>query len=447
VTDMFDRIVIQPLGRKRRDYLYDGNVQVIFDGMTPKTDGVSAIIEVRWVGSAPPPQLLTNQRGDVLSSRTVPALVRAVEGTKAKLPPVPWHDLLTACCYDVYREFREGSPPVNPFDETRAPADEAPRQRWLIRGLVGASRATSLVGPGKSLKSYVANAAGLTVVTGTTRILGLKALHTGPVFYIDYEDDEPEFRERGQAICTGVDIPVPRSGVFWHQPAGPLYQSVDRLEQFIVREGIVMVIVDSVMLARGSGDNYASDTTLRFYEALYQLGVPSLLVDHQSWEAAAKGKAQPYGSVVNYNSLRLMWLVSKSEMPNGAAGIRLSMAASNHFRRQPDLAWEVQIRSDPATEATMAAEFRQLAAQKVSVLATDADSTAADRILYLLMHAGPDGLDTGEISAELSLSPGTVRGRLSNQLRGRVRKVGERRWVAVEMDGQDGLPNPFERRS
>jgi len=444
--DLFDRIVVRPLGHKRRDYIYNNDTLIIFDGMTPKADGVTAVIEVRWTGTKPAPQLLANQRGDVLSSRTVPALTRSIEASQAKPAGIPWHDLLTACCYDVYREFREGSPPVNPFDPARRNPDDEPRQRWLIRGLVGASRSTSLVGPGSSLKSFVANAAALTVVTGTTRILGLKALTTGPVCYIDYEDEEDEFRERGKAICDGAGIALPKTGMLWHQPPGPLYQSVDRLEQDVVREGCVMVVVDSVMLARGSGDNYASDTTLRFYEALYQLGVPSLLVDHQSWEAAAKGKAQPYGSVVNYNSLRMMWVVSKSEMPNGASGVRLSMGKSNHFRKQPDLAWEVQIRSDPVTDATVSAGFRQLAAQKVAILAPDADATAADRILYLLLHAGEEGLETGEIADELGVSAATVRGRLSGQLKGRVRKVGDR-WMADVMDQQSTLPDPFERRT
>lgn len=300
------------------------------------------------------------------------------------------------------------------------------------------------------MKSYLALAGALTVVTGRGHFLGLKPIVTGPALYLDWEDREGEFRARNRALCKGAGIPTPKPGtLFYRDVSMPLHQRADNLEQFIATEGIVMVIIDSVMLARGSGDNYASDTTLRFYEALRQLGPPALLVDHQSWESIEKKKERPYGSVVNFNSLRLMWTVTATPTGNGGNGIRLTMGKSNHFRRQPDLAWLTEFTSDDRTEDVVSARFRQVAAQKVEPITRDEDAPLADRILSRIRHSGAGGLTVAELCDELDKSSSTVRGRLAAQLRGKVRKVGDR-WVASEMHegytdrfAGDDLPAPF----
>jgi hypothetical protein len=68
------------------------------------------------------------------------------------------------------------------------------------------------------------------------------------------------------------------------------------------------------MLARGGGDTYGHEGTLNLYAALAQIGLPALLVDHRAKNAENAG---PWGSVINYNSLRLAFSVTTMASADG----------------------------------------------------------------------------------------------------------------------------------
>lgn len=355
--------------------------------------------------------------------RTIASMAAACARATVKLD---WNAWLSECCYEAIHDTLEGDPPVELTGEDSAPPG------WIVTGLVGSVGATSLVGFGRTGKSLLALAAGLTRCTGNSVWLGLEA-ERGNVLYVDYEADLATHNWRVRQLTKGAGRPTPR-GLYYINPRLPLARAVTSVARRAAEVQATLLIVDSVMLARG-GDAFGAETTLALYAALARIGIPSLLVDHRAKHAAENGDEGPYGSVAGFNSMRCAWgtkTIPVGGPEGGGADIRLKNIKANNYGQLPDHAWQLRF-----TDGNRAARF--LTVDPASIL-KGGEATVTDRIMGALRRVGYAGLSVREIAAEVGAAENTVRALLSKlKARDEAEQLGGR-WVASSQNQQEVAP-------
>lgn len=327
--------------------------------------------------------------------RTVASMAQACSRSQAK---IDWPAWLGECCYFVIHDTLEGDPPTELTGVTTSPPG------WIVSELVGDVGATSLVGFGQTGKSMVALAAALTVCSGDSVWLGLDA-ERAPVLYLDWEADERSHNWRIAQLCRGVGRDCPH-GLHYLRPRLPLAKAVTAIARHATQTRAALLVVDSVMLARG-GEAFGAETTLALYSALDRIGIPSLLVDHRAKHAADSGDEGPYGSVANLNSARMVWSTRTISVGGSELGadIRLKKVKANYHGYLRDHAWQLRF-----TEGNRTARF--LTVEPDSIL-KGGEATVRDRMLGALRRAGMAGQTVKGLAAELGVSEAQVRARLA----------------------------------
>jgi len=411
----------------RYEYHYQG-VRVIFDWLHPTSDGLKSWVEIHWQGNVPHPRLLAFGRYDLMGSTTVDKLIR---GASNALPEenIDWRLLCTAVVYDVVSHSLEGKDPV-----VLADIELPPQAKWMVKPLVGTTGATSLIAPGGSTKSILALALGLQVATGYDRFLQLPTYVHGPVLYLDWEADAETHTERMRALCAAREVELPQD-MWYRNETQALFRSVNSIEKIVDREGIVMVVVDSVMLAR-SGDAFGPEDTVRMYAALRQIGVPALLVDHKSREAIRKNIKGAYGSVVNDNTARLQWeMTSVQDHGPSIKVTKLEVVKRNNAPMMDPLAFETSFTNKQ--ELTAAIKITQV--NPLTVRAIGEAAPLIDQVESQLWFAGSEGVSAPDVARELEKDPAQVRARLADLAKEHRAEKRENRWYAVGRDQQQEI--------
>lgn len=334
--------------------------------------------------------------------RTVTSMASACARARAKLD---WPGWLSECCYEAIHDTLEGDPPVELSDQGSRPSG------WIVEALVGDVGATSLVGFGQTGKSLLALACALTVCSGESIWLGLEA-DRGKVLYLDWEADENTHRWRISQLCRGTGRPCPK-GLHYLRPRLPLARTVTSVARHAAQVGASLLIVDSVMLARG-GDAFGPEATLGLYAALDRIGIPSLLVDHRAKHSQDTGDQGPFGSVSNFNSLRLCWTTGTTPVSDGFT-LTLKKSKANYHGMLKPHAWDV----------TFADENRTVRFEGRDALSAPGEATTTDRILGALRRAGAAGWRAKDLAREVGTSESSVRGLLTRlKAQGRASSIG-----------------------
>lgn len=370
-----------------------------------------------WVEAYDGPKRLHFGDYNLRGPRTVGALAQAC--TRGRLDG-DWHEWLTEAIYETIHDTLQGEPPQE------LDAAGAEPSGWIVDMLVGDVGATSLVGFGQTGKSLLALAAALTVCSGDPVWLGLDA-DPGKVLYLDWEADADSHRWRISQLCRGANRPAPK-GLFYMRPRLPLARTVTSVARHAAQLDADLLIVDSVMLARG-GDAFGAEATLALYAALDRIGVPSLLVDHRAKHAAENGDTGPYGSVANFNSLRLAWGTKTTPTLDGA-DIRLKKVKANYHGQLREHAWQLRFE-----DRNRSARFDRVDPSTVLV---GGEPTVTEKILGLLRRAGVAGQTVKALAAETGAAENTVRALLSKlKARGLADQVGG---VWLSDDQQEEAP-------
>lgn len=360
-----------------------------------------------------------------------------------------WIEELILAFKWVTDKHREGRPAVD-----LAAIDDA-EFGWLLRPYVEHGGHTRLIAAGGSRKSFLALAMELTVCTGSPDVLGVAPTVTGPCLYLDWEtnDHGRTHAYRLRAIARGAGVEIPRGMLHHQQHDRPLVERVEGVAQFVDREGVVFVVVDSNTWARGSGGrNGLEAATLDLLEALRHINRPTLIIDHKSKEALEKGRKGGYGSIHNENQVRLQWeytSIFTQDQAGDVVRIRLENTKANNVNPQPDQAYEIVFdndRSNPDRPRLKAATFRPIGVDLVRGVhpGTEGGDQLSDRLYSILTDAGKP-MTVAELAEALDRSDATVRALLSRQKDWFVNistdKTG--RWTTVENDPRRGLPDPF----
>lgn len=218
----------------------------------------------------------------------------------SKMPGVQWTAALEMACILTIRAEKEGAP----FEMIGSrPDDEQPP--FVLEPVVRRGAVTTLFGPGGELKSTVAMLFGQLVSAGHAGH-GFTPAIPGPVGYLDYETDAGDLDDTHKRVRRGLGVDVP--DLFYRREVWPLHQTAAQWRRLIDREGIVMVIIDSIGAACGD-DPEKAEPVIRFFSAVRSLGVAALCIDH----VTHSDKGRPFGSVYKTNATRLTFEIRKQQ--------------------------------------------------------------------------------------------------------------------------------------
>lgn len=416
-----------------------GDTEILFDLMSGTSRGIEAWVEIRSDSTNGVPEVFG--RKDLTGANTVRDLTAAWDRND-RIPRGVLSELLRGIVYDVISRWRSGPDPV---DLTTVAS--VAEKRWLLRPWIENSAPTRLIAAGNSSKSAFALAVGATIATGRNKILhGAKPTQTGPVAYLDWEANEATHKERLDAIERGAGIKVEPGLIHYFDMRrhGPLRRTSTALASRFHDLGIVFVVIDSVMLARGAGSEKraAEDSTVDLYEALGEFACAALLIDHKNQATLkSKDKKGGYGSIVMDNSARLVWDMHQvAKLSNGRIRWTASNTKANNTAPQPDVSYEVAITSD-RNDIWDTVTFHPISS--ITDGLSDPVNRAEQIELLLIEH---DALTVSALAEHLSASESSVRSILSRDKGGRFRKLPDTVppvWTLTANDPQQELPTPW----
>ncbi len=406
----------------------DGPREIILDQVADHDGGLRAWVEAREVAGTPTPTVYGTW--NLAGARTVSGIVRELGDT--------WETTVRTVLYDAISRNGEGDPATRLTDVPDTADD-----RWLIPRLVGASGATVIIAPGGTGKSLLMLAACAAVATGHPGWLGLHPAAALPVLYLDWEDTAAVHRERLAALARAAGQPVP-DNVWYRSMRTPLIRSLESVRRQVDDLGVGMVVIDSVMLARG-GDALGPADTLALFSSLRELGPPSLLSDHKSKSDRREGRRGSYGSVVGENSVRRAWeITARTDTPTGFV-LRVEDIKRNHGPTIIPLGLRFDITSSDGGRMDTA---RIRPTERLPAPAASAADSLVDRIAAELAGR-PSAVGVTELAEALDVEPATVR-TILNRYQERFENVGHGNTGAWRVRGggkdngrQDDLPTPY----
>ena len=174
---------------------------------------------------------------------------------------------------------------------------------------------TLFIGAPGVTKSVLSLGIALAVTSGDSRVVRAEPLTTGPVLFMDWELSARMHRHRLAAMCRAYGIDIPTGMLHYRREHAPVDAGADAIKTFIVKEGIELVVVDSIGKARSSDPNDHA-AAIRMFQAIDWFGVPSVLIDHSSREATKNKENRGMGAVYNDAYIRLGWSLTAAQSGN-----------------------------------------------------------------------------------------------------------------------------------
>lgn len=248
---------------------------------------------------------LNRTQMNLLSSITRKKFAKEMEERKEG---IPWEEMIERMAFDVLALDRAGEPIIE-----ISTSNEIEEPKHLIWPMVPERQPTIIYGPGSAGKSLFCLVLAMeALMPGSLPKLGLRGAKAAPVLYLDWETDETEITYRTQCIQAGMNLP-PEIYFQYRRCALPLADDLEQVQRVILDKGIGLVICDSLGPACG-GDLNQAEPAIRFYGALRQLGVTSLITAHEAKDEISAGKG-PYGNVYFLNLARSVWRIKKAQQP------------------------------------------------------------------------------------------------------------------------------------
>jgi len=190
---------------------------------------------------------------------------------------------------------------------------------YLVEPLVLAEGLSVLFSDGGVGKSLIALVLALLVVNGEPlRGTEIRARAATRVLYLDWENGRSTFEHRMRAVEVGTTtypsaqkpLAFPPGSIHYRRMIGGLAEQIPEIKLYVAANEIGLVVVDT--LAPATGDPSEVNLTIELLTALGDLGVPVLVLAHETKASAGKSD-KPYGSVFNSNIPRSTWAVRVSE--------------------------------------------------------------------------------------------------------------------------------------
>jgi hypothetical protein len=214
-----------------------------------------------------------------------------------------WPGIVETLCFQTLELHRMGEPLQMIGDRPLSGG-----AKYRLRPLVPEGMPAIIFGEGGTGKSFIALLAAILVQSGTSA-MGLRPTQ-GNVLYLDYETSAETQNERVKAICAGMSTPVTQ--IAYRYCYHPLAEDIETIQDMVADKAISFLIVDSLGPSCG-GDPNEAELAIRMFNALRQLRVSSLLIDHVAKNVQDGQKASPYGSVYKTNLARSVWQIKPAK--------------------------------------------------------------------------------------------------------------------------------------
>lgn len=359
-----------------------------------------------------------------------------------------WEQRLKYFTYKSKHEYRNGGAPALDLSQEEPDLTE---ESMLLDGLLPKYGATIQYGAGASGKSMFALAQLLTIASGDESILGIAPAITGPVMYLDWEDDSRTVTERKRAILNGRSIP--KGSLIYRQMPRSIVDAEDLIKKDIAEHGIVALCIDSLGLCMNSDPTDAS-ATIKAMNVAHRLGISAILISHLSKQQTLSKdlaeKMSPFGSIYGTNSARYQLLVEVApQYSEEEKQIFVHNTKANHhsgFTRQSftvqfentDNGWLDSVRYERASsrdyDRMMNAGNQESSVKECIIDALEDDphsSASVESLMYSVRDALNREITTAQIRSELS------RGRK----KGLFIKTDKGFW-RLDSGNKTGLPQP-----
>jgi hypothetical protein len=260
-----------------------------------RTQSTSAEIRVESDDPAAPGHV-HQTRLNLTSTQAKSGLVKKLREFNEALD---WEGIVETLCYQTLELHRQGEPLRIIGNQ---PLTGGVKYRlWPI---CPEAMPAIIFGEGGTGKSFLALLAAILVQSGR-RAVGLRPAQ-GNVLYLDYETSAETQNERVKAICAGLNLP--ETTINYRYCFHPLAEDIETIQDMVAEKQVSFLVVDSLGPACG-GDPNEAELAIRMFNALRELHVTSLLIDHVAKNLQDGQKASPYGSVYKTNLARSVWQI------------------------------------------------------------------------------------------------------------------------------------------
>lgn len=347
-----------------------------FDDITDERGGIWCELTI-WLrtATAPAEPVIGFERINLLTKTSI----KGILGRLDTIGSMNWSQGIDTAIFRTITTYRSSGSELSWMEDRPITADDNP---YLLEPFIAREGVSLLFAPKGTGKSTFALQLAWAVASGEG-FGGYKPLRTGTVMYLDFEDVVRPHELRLAAMADDFGNKIRHFRI-----TRSLKDSRRLIKRLVRDEGIVMVVLDSVALARAS-DVSGSEATIKMFKTLAQLGVPVLAIDHMTKEnnkAVATGKmdvreASPIGSQFTESSARLGWFMI--ELPQSTKlkkVFNLYNSKNNHAPKNEHLGLTMEI--VPGEFHSMKSITYTLSGQPFEVIVADImKMTKAQRLL------------------------------------------------------------------
>ena len=266
-------------GRLNLTWEEDVKIAISVSRCREHKDGrVTGEIQVASTAQEPPAHLHRAQF-NFSSSAARAALAKSM---KAQAPDVDWTEILEQLAFYTLEWLRQGEP-----TEEIWTTEEIQPPEYLLYPIMPSNQPTLIYGDGGVGKSLLALMFSLVIeLPWHDNPFRLRTLErTTNVLYLDWETDRQETAWRLKCLQRGLGLPD--IWINYRRCTLPLADDIEGIRKAL--SGSNVIVVDSVGAACG-GDLNSAEVAIRFFGALRQLDVTSLLISHISKDQLSKKK-------------------------------------------------------------------------------------------------------------------------------------------------------------
>ncbi len=314
-------------------------------------------------------------------------VVKKLEGLDRS---IAWREHLEIACRRTAEHVRIGEPLV-----ALVPAPRPPGQRDLIADVLPLGETSLIYADGDSGKGILALLMALVCLTGCT-VPHLRPLRrVRRVAYLDWETTEEEIAARVDALCRGLKVTLPPGAMLYRPMIRALADDTPRLRAEFERQGVELVVVDSLVPACGAEPEGAHATITTFNALRAFASTTRVVLAHVNrMDADAQGPARPWGSVFTRNLARAGWEIKRAEPDGDDLVMGAYLRKRNDGRRNVEpwglrFAWsddgttvtvsdESMADADPALVAKQTAWQRMVAVLRTGPKTVEAVASATD---------------------------------------------------------------------
>ena len=226
---------------------------------------------------------------------------------KAAYGEMDWDAALSNACLRALRHFREGEPFYELTDANDAQVDVIP---FHLNPFVFDQYATIVFGVAGIGKSKLAWLMAM-IAESQQSYMGIAPGKGGRALVLDYETDVRVAKLLVKKLRRGTGL---QANPLYRRCMRPLLDELGMIEDYIVKEGITFLVIDSLGPACGADLNSA-ETPMQFVAGLRALGVSSLILAHTAKAEKPDGQASIYGNVFFGNLSRSYWEMRGAQEP------------------------------------------------------------------------------------------------------------------------------------